>query len=513
MASTPSGESVSLKPKQKRRLYEPIILYKALAEITHEERALRQADVPDKPVTEEQKYHRFLHSIASVCDREKRGKTVTSVTILDGEDKFTYVFGCNQVFDEDLYETRDFLISLINGLSGFHLLSSPKKALVGYEIFEMILVFNSPRINCYLDDLKDNIAQCRLHCQQVGVQTDTQVGRGLEVLSSAIKHVRFEEMNSGQYLSLFSSLLQALGTFLTSQTTSYLESHATAGRFRDGRSFECWSELRHNISRLRNYKQTVQCLIESEDAWPELFQEFVVVPVESTKPDSNPLRRKSELASGIICRMCGDDVSREKYCYLAQSLEWASLDDRIKRQCNRSTFKPYVHSEILVLEWIMAQEDVIFFQNWRYIGSSKGACQLCRYYFEVVGQHGGIKTRSGHGNLYVNWRFPDILDPEESYNWTRRQRIFDSMITRIREDAFSILVTKSSKGKKHDSSTHTLTSVLYAATDVRTDLGARDLPDIDELQERFAKGLSLEPAVEVVNESDTDDEDGGILLK
>lgn len=171
LIEAPSGESVSLKPKQKRRLYEPIILYKALAEITHEERALRQADVPDKPVTEEQKYHRFLHSIASVCDREKRGKTVTSVTILDGEDKFTYVFGCNQVFDKDLYVTRDFLTSLIRGLSGFHLLSGNRKALVGYEIFEMILAFNSPRIKCYVDALKKNIAQCLSFCQDVGTQT------------------------------------------------------------------------------------------------------------------------------------------------------------------------------------------------------------------------------------------------------------------------------------------------------------------------------------------------------
>lgn len=211
--------------------------------------------------------------------------------------------------------------------------------------------------------------------------------------------------------------------------------------------------------------------------------------------------------------MCSDKALIERYRDLAGSLEWINLDDRIKVQCDRPTFKPYVHSEILVLEWVMARSNIAFFHNWKYIGSSKGACQLCRYYFDAAGQHKDIKTRSSHGNIYVNWRFPDVQDNEKSSGKTRRQTIYNSMMTRIREDAFSILVEKSSKGKRHDSSTHPLTSVLYTSTDVRTDLGARDLPDIDELEERFAKGLNLEPAVEVVNESDTDDEDGGILLK
>ncbi|RGP74863.1 hypothetical protein FLONG3_5975 [Fusarium longipes] len=487
---------VPLKPKQKRRLYEPIILYKALTEITHEEGALRQVEAPDSPVTEEQKYHRFLHSIASVCDRVKRGTTVTSVTILDGEDKFTYLFGCNQVFGNALNDTKNFLNSLLKKLSGAHALSSTEKGPIRDEVLQMILAFNSPRINCYIDALNKN----------------AEVGRGLGTLGIAIQETNFDGVNDNQYLPSFSSLLQALKSFLTSRTTSYIEGHATAGRIRDGRSFECWSELRHAISRLRSYKKTVQYLVDSEEAWPELFQEFVVVPIESTKHDPNPLGRKSEAAHAIIGRMTSEEASIERYRSLARSLEWINLDDRIKNQCTRPTFKPYVHSEILVLEWIMAQRNTAFFRGWKYIGSSKGACQLCRYYFEAVGQHNDIKTRSGHGNLYVNWRFPDIRESEGSLEKTRRQTIYNSMMTRIREDAFSILVDKSSRGKRHDSSTNPLTSALYASTDIRSDIGARDMPNIDQLGEDFAKGLSLRSVIETVEDSDMDDEDGGAIL-
>lgn len=507
-----SNDLISLKPKQKRRLYEPIVLYKALAEITHEEGALRQTELSDRAETEEQQYHRFLHNIASVCDRVKRGKTVTSVTILDGEEKFTYVFGCNQVFDKDLSSTQDFMISLLKRLSGFHLLSSTEKMSVQNEIFETILAFNSPRIQCYLDTLRKNIAQCLLYCERSTTQNDTEVGKGLETLSIAIKETTFSDMTGPQYFSAFSSVLKALKSFLTSQTTDYIDRKAKDGRIRDGRSFECWSELRHAIYRLKSYKKALQCLIDSEETWPELFQEFVVVPIESSKPDSNPLGRKSEAAHGIIGRMCSDAASIERYRGLARSLEWINLDDRIKTQSTRPSFKPYVHSEVLVLEWLMVQPNVTFFRDWRYIGSSKGACQLCRYYFDAAGQHNDIKTRPSHGNLYVNWRFPDVQEGEKSFGKTRRQTIYNSMMTRIREDAFSILVDKSSKGKRHDSSTHPLTSVMYASTDVWTDAGARDMPNIDELGESFAKNLSLKPVIETVGESDADDEDGGIAL-
>jgi hypothetical protein len=165
-----SNSSAPLKGKQKRRLYEPLVLYKALNEITHEQGALKQAEIINNPVTEEQKYHRFLHSLASACDRVKRGKTVTSVAILDGEDKFTYVFACNQVFDSDLDDTRDFLTTLIRRLLGYNSLPTMERKSVRDEILEMILGFNTPRIRCYLDALRKNIAQCLLYCQQAAGQ-------------------------------------------------------------------------------------------------------------------------------------------------------------------------------------------------------------------------------------------------------------------------------------------------------------------------------------------------------
>ncbi|KAF4457968.1 hypothetical protein F53441_223 [Fusarium austroafricanum] len=514
MASTP------LKPKQKRRFYEPVVLYKALAEITHEVGALRRIDVPDNPRTEEQRYHRFLHRIASVCDRTKGGKTVTSVTILDGEETYSYVFACNQISGQDLHDTEGFLTALLTKLCGFQKLRKEKKDSTESDILKMILTFNSPRINIYLNGLRTKfITQClEFFDRQTGTDNAVIV-EGLRALEKTVEDTTFKGLNGNEYLESYNTLWSAFKAFRTPRATAFVDKHATNGRFNDGKSLECWSELRHSLSRLQNYKRVVKDLIEAEKEWPYLFQEFVVVPVESSTTDMNPLGRKSESSSNIIGRMCSNKTEKQRYCNLAQNLQNMHLDERIQYQCTKPTFKPYVHCEILVLEWVITKTKKMdeserssdtFFNDWKYIGSSKPACQLCRYYFDSIGQHNNIKTRASHGNLYTSWRFPDLPESDDSFSQQRRQNIFNSMMEKIRHDAFEILVTRNSEGKKHDSSTHTLMSVR--PMDLQTDLGARELPDVDELGEDFATGLSLDSPSNSLEESDRDDEEGGTSL-
>lgn len=316
-------------------------------------------------------------------------------------------------------------------------------------------------------------------------------------------------------LACYNRFLQALGVFLTPQTKAFVDERALRGRIRDGRSLECWSELRHNLSRLRSYQAVVQDLVDAEGEWPELFQEVEVMPVPSSRADPNPLGKKSEAADAIIGRMEHDGARKERYRGFALELQRMQLDDRIRGQCKRDSFKPFVHSEILVLEWVMANAsrlELSFFHGWRYIGSSKGACRLCHYYFDTPGQHGGIQTRPSHGNLYVNWRFPDLHEDDGPEGKARRQEIFNWMMKRVRDDAFQVMESKASTGKRHDSSTHPLMSVRH--TDAQTDVGARDLADVDELGEQLERGLSLDdpPTSDSPEDSGSDDEEGGTSL-
>ncbi|KAF4995884.1 hypothetical protein FGRMN_4841 [Fusarium graminum] len=486
-----SNNLAPFTPKQKRRLYESIVMYKALTDFTHEKGALRSAEATPRALNDQQMYHLYVNKLASICDSERGGRTVTSITILEEEDNFVYVFGCNQVSSRDLDGTKEFITTILKKLSGAHNLGPEEKRGVEKDVLKIILAFNSPRISCYLNALKKNVAECLEYCGHQSGALD---------------------------LDYYKSLNQALKEFITTRVSQYIEENADSGRFTDGRGYVCWSGLKHSLSRLQNYKRTVRCLISAEKEWPELFQEFVVVPVESSTRDVNPLGKKSESANAIIGRMCGDRASQERYRLLAQNLQGMDLDDRIKDR-SQSAFRPIVHAEVLVLEWVMAKSRsnlrshrpaVVFFRDWKYIGSSKGACQLCRYYFDTIGQHDGIETRASHGNVYMNWRFPDVFESDGSFFKTRRQNIFNSVIDKIRAEVLEILVRKNSEGKRYDSSTHPLMSVRN--TDVQTDLGARSVLEIDELVQNFAGGLSLDSSGNSFEGSDFDDENGGTSL-
>ncbi|KAH7273500.1 hypothetical protein B0J15DRAFT_531779 [Fusarium solani] len=511
-----SNTLVLFRPKQKRRFYEPIVLFKALADITHEEGSLGLPETPARPRTEEQRFHQFVHKLAGVCDSTRGGKTVTSFAVLEHEDRFVYVFGCNQVCSLDLVKTQKFVTELLATLSGFHQLDEVARGPVRRAVLEMILTFNMPRLDIYLKSFKGQLRACLEYCERQTDEIATAVGVGLEVFGDAIADIAFKGLDESEYLPSYNRFLQALDVFLTPQTKAFVDDRALRGRIQDGRSFECWSELRHNLSRLRNYQSVVQDLIDAEKEWPELFQEAEVIPVSSSKADPNPLGRKSEIADAIIGRMEHDNSRRERYRGFAQELQRMQFDDRIQKQCQRDSFKPFVHSEILVLEWVTANAsrlELSFFHGWKYIGSSKGACRLCHYYFETPGQHGGIKTRSSHGNLYVNWRFPDLYEDDGPEGKTRRQEIFNWMMNRVRDDAFQTMESKASTGKRHDSSTHPLMSVRH--TDAQTDVGARDLADVDELGEQLERGLNLDDSPTTDSPEDSgsdDDEEGGTSL-
>ncbi|KAM5355336.1 hypothetical protein ACJ41O_001982 [Fusarium nematophilum] len=510
-----SSTLVPFTPKQKRRFYEPVVLDKALNKISHEEGSLRSSDVQPTPSTEEQRFHRFTHRLAGACDNDKGGDPVTSIAVLEHEDRFVYVFGCNQVDPSALLAAQQFLYRLLERLSGFDRLKGEASASARNELLSRILVFNLLRTHRYLKDLKAYLPGCLEYCNRQANDRASAVGRALQTLSGAIRDTVFEGQRENEYLESYRGFLQALDAFLTRQVKEFIDERAQKGRVRDGRSYECWSELRHSIDRLCNYDRVVRDLIAAQAEWPELFDEVEVIAIPSSKKDANPLFRKSEVASNIIHRMVSSDDKKKRYRQLAEALQVVGLDERIKGLCESQRFRPIVHAEVLVLEWVMANASrlgLTFFRDFRYIGSSKGACKLCHYYFDAPGQHSRIRTRPSHGNLYTNWRFPDLLDSDGDRGRDRRRDIYNWMLVKIRDDAFETMEQRESTGKRHDSSTHPLMSVRH--TDAQTDLGARELPDVDELGEQLERELSLGSSSTIgsVEDSDLDDEDGGTSL-
>ncbi|KAF7560082.1 hypothetical protein G7046_g4075 [Stylonectria norvegica] len=476
------ADLVPLRPKVKRRFYEPIVFTRALTVIARSNGSSHTPEPTETPPTEEERFRSFVNKLANICDNVKGGDSVTSFAVLEHDQGVTYVFGCNQLKPSGLRATTDFVERLLGKIAGVSELKPDARVRAERGILPLVLAFNRPRVERYIGGLQQYIGVCLDACPRL---TDDEDLISCAACLAAIK--AFFAPNSG--------------------ITKFINDRARQGRMPGMKDYECWSDLRHYMSRLLAYEAIVAEFIRAEAEWPALFQDFHVTSIPSSDPEPNPLGRKSETAHNIIGRMTSDASEMERYRECAQGLQAFNLDDRISTEC-KSRFRPIVHSEVLVLDWVVANYKLPqyrFFEDFRYIGSSKPTCKLCSYYFAAHPSRTG--ARPTHGNLYISWRFPDVSTAGGKSALSRRQSMINSMMEKIREDAWKIMEDKGAVYKKHDSNTYEVMSARL------TDGVGGDDTDVDDLEERFRGGFDLEgtPTRESLLLAVSDD-DGGVSL-
>jgi hypothetical protein len=203
--------------------------------------------------------------------------------------------------------------------------------------------------------------------------------------------------------------------------------------------------------------------------WPNLFQNVAIYFLSSSRPIENPLRKKSLLADSIVGRMASDKDQILMFRDFAKTLQTFDLDARIKEEYTKASFKPTVHSEVLLLNWVSNQGEVVpsrFFNDWMYIGSSKPTCKLCDYYFLEHGTN--VEHRTSHTNLYPSWRVPDVFPYQGAEAIKARRDLSQRVLQRIRNDAFDIVEKKAVPNVKgDDSNTFTARMTLAEVWSVR----------------------------------------------
>jgi hypothetical protein len=184
----------------------------------------------------------------------------------------------------------------------------------------------------------------------------------------------------------------------------------------------------------------------------------------SSRPDRDPpgIPQSAHRIIKNMSNAMGDGGALlSAYRRSAEDLQAWGLDDRIKEVTHHSYFKPIIHAEVLVDDVIRrarrqalgaGQEVVEFFREsefGRYIGSSKPTCRLCASYFTA--QPDGVRVRPSHGNLYHNWRAPDIFASDGEAAERRRNAVLCQMTTRLREEISQVIRTKSAPWRAWDS--------------------------------------------------------------
>ncbi len=222
-----------------------------------------------------------------------------------------------------------------------------------------------------------------------------------------------------------------------------------------------WAEANHAAGRLVSYQYAVESLTVAHHIWAntDLFVNFDVGFLRSSAAHPNPVKDSplhNRKAENIIGKMVSNPRDREVYKVHAQDMQAYDLDDKIADQW-RTTMVPRVHGEMLILDWLQRTPGGTrahrFFRGWRYIGSSKPTCRLCRYYFDNVAPE--VQTRPTHNNIYYNWRMPDIYPSDGEAGQTRWRDTMNAIKARIHGDALGLLRDKVPDRKKNDSNTLT----------------------------------------------------------
>ncbi|KAL2170247.1 hypothetical protein VTG60DRAFT_5023 [Thermothelomyces hinnuleus] len=233
-----------------------------------------------------------------------------------------------------------------------------------------------------------------------------------------------------------------------------------------------WVEVRHSLGRLLSYYIAVKVFISARKMWPRLFDDFEVTSIPSSEPLDDPpdIRRN---AVGIIKRMSRNRSLMEAYEVNAAQLQLHKLDDRIRERVRPGRFCPIVHAEINLLESVLASraaaerggEGPLRFIHeadfGAYIGTSKPTCLLCRLYFAA--HPAGVRCRESHGNLYFNWRAPDVHVADGPEPERLRREILEAMVKEVRNEAGRAIYERSYIRKKHDSR-DTPTNLLWSTT-------------------------------------------------
>jgi hypothetical protein len=292
----------------------------------------------------------------------------------------------------------------------------------------------------------------------------------MNVRDPFIKHISHASMVANIPPPLVTRHSEALLQTIDAHYVSSLEEYMKKKTRGDTMAGSPWSEVRHALGRLLSYFIAIKVLISARKYWPRLFVDFDVNAIPSSEPLAEPpvIRRN---AKGIISRMTSNKSTLELYQSHARSLQPHGLDERIRQRASPARFRPIVHAEINLLASVLHSQaeslrdgdDPLRFFNepefGRYIASSKPTCLLCRLY--LAAHPAGVQCRASHGNLYYNWRAPDVLagqdgggdggDGDEDGPARQRIVILEGMIKEVRKEAGRAIKERSYTRRKHDS--------------------------------------------------------------
>ncbi|KAF4999909.1 hypothetical protein FGRMN_2147 [Fusarium graminum] len=423
-----SGEFGGLTPQQLELLYEPIVLEHTLQKAGKLPAYAQEDESPETYETEFEDLRAFkfyVNKLAQVCDNERGGDTISALAVLQGTSGPHYVFGSNWKDKRALETTESFMRALLTLVGKKS--DDVKTMTLGKQALRFILLFNIPRLREYLNSLTNAVKECLENCRK---KEEDEGKSRLGYVQPAI--------------SEFQTLINVIVEMEKDKTPAIISQRAKDGEMTRS---EPWCKLRHFLGRWISYRKAALGIVAISERWPALFQDFEITMIPSGTRLPNPLLR-SDLTSSIIMKHIIDEdkIEDPELQKAADGLPQLQIDDVIRAHYASRKFKPLLHAEVLVYEYLLNHEQAAtesYWNRWNYIGSTLQGDKPC--------------VRSSHGNLYRNWRLPEFHEHDDNENDNHdeaRDEILKRIAHRMREDVVRTLREKRIRWKARDSNTN-----------------------------------------------------------
>lgn len=512
-------EPIPLRWKFSRRFYEPILLEVVLKKIRPPDFSESQHapnTIRDSSDSAEPTFRCFVNRLAQVCDnlRGANGATVTGIAVLLEPEGVHYIIGSNNRRAARLHEVGVFVTELLNIAARTTDQQADGGLQVHGEALWHVLRFDENRVRFYLTSTVEHLQSCiddydrKYETKSLAAEA-SKFRRQLSELTRLVRIADDRTLDERAYFAACKALFlfihdahrQKLGDSISEQA-------------RDGEidSKKNWKDLRHSVGRLHSYYLAVKTIVRASSLWKRLCHDFKVTVIPSAPVHPHPLYRKRPVASEILGRISSDEGKIATYRSLAAGLQPLGLDLGILEECNDFSQTHMVHAEVLVLDYVLKymqeNDDTEFWNNWRYIGSSKPICRLCNYYFTA--HTSGVQVRESHNNLYPHWRAPDVFD-EAAMKAT--EKLLDAVIKRTRADVVRSLESQRAQGRQFDSNSFSYQPWQKTATSVSELISNR--PSVSDLISNFTnlRTIDEEDGRSTAGEVHDDDEEGRIVFK
>jgi len=154
---------VELSWPLKRRFYPPLLLLDYLRNTTRFDPKKFSDPPTNSTSTPEETFHCFVSKVASLCDTDRRGSTVSACTVLQLPDRIQYVFASNNRNANQLGAVERGVESVLRMVHTLTFPQTDEGSLRG-QILRAALTLGSDRVTGYLNSLFDRLEDCEAEC-------------------------------------------------------------------------------------------------------------------------------------------------------------------------------------------------------------------------------------------------------------------------------------------------------------------------------------------------------------